>query len=295
MNIVQPGATQATFFVRGVGLSDFSSNAAGAVTIFQDDVALNAPAIQTGQLFDVEGVDVRARSAGQRAVPQRVGRRDPRPLAAPDRQLRRAAAHQPRPLRHARATRARDNALIQDYEGALEMPIVEDSLSSRFAFRLREADPYKTNGCGNALPFAQRLARSQDPAGSDDLRDIRAHRCAASADRVDDPAAAGRSRRSGRPPDGGERRAQLGGARDVALPAARHRDRVLPERARQPARPGLDAGAGDRNARRSADRSRRHRSDSAGSATRRGYVDPDVSEEFDELCGTSGTDARQLR
>ena len=58
VNIVQPGATQATFFVRGVGLSDFSSNAAGAVTIFQDDVALNAPAIQTGQLYDVEGIDV---------------------------------------------------------------------------------------------------------------------------------------------------------------------------------------------------------------------------------------------
>src|SRR5439155_8113635 len=48
VNIVQPGATQATFFVRGVGLSDFSSNAAGAVTIFQDGVALDAPAIQTG-------------------------------------------------------------------------------------------------------------------------------------------------------------------------------------------------------------------------------------------------------
>src|SRR5258705_6572341 len=58
VNIVQPGATQATFFVRGIGLSDFSSNAAGAVTILQDDVAINAPAIQTGQLFDVETVDV---------------------------------------------------------------------------------------------------------------------------------------------------------------------------------------------------------------------------------------------
>jgi outer membrane receptor protein involved in Fe transport len=49
------------------------------------------------------------------------------------------------------------HALIQDYEGALEMPIVEEALSSRFAFRLREADPYKTNSCGYALPFAQRL------------------------------------------------------------------------------------------------------------------------------------------
>src|SRR5439155_101507 len=45
-------------FVRGVGLSDFSSNAAGAVTIFQDGVALDAPAIQTGSLFDIEGVEI---------------------------------------------------------------------------------------------------------------------------------------------------------------------------------------------------------------------------------------------
>ena len=57
------------------------------------------------------------------------------------------------------------NALIQDYEGALEMPIVADSLSSRFAFRLREADPYKTNGCGNATPV--RAARHRPAARSD--------------------------------------------------------------------------------------------------------------------------------
>ena len=56
------------------------------------------------------------------------------------------------------------DALIQDYEGALEVPIVADSLSSRFAFRLRDADPYQTNGCGDALPFDQRTIRSNaDP------------------------------------------------------------------------------------------------------------------------------------
>src|SRR4030095_9138550 len=53
VNIVQPGSTQAIFFVRGIGLSDFSSNAAGAVAVFQDDVAINAAPIQTGQLFDI--------------------------------------------------------------------------------------------------------------------------------------------------------------------------------------------------------------------------------------------------
>ena len=98
VNIVQPGATQATFFVRGIGLSDFSSNAAGAVTIFQDDVALNAPAIQTGQLFDVEDVEIVRgpqgtgpfRNASAGAIRVRV--------EPPHRQLRRAAAVEHRPL-----------------------------------------------------------------------------------------------------------------------------------------------------------------------------------------------------
>ena len=141
VNIVQPGSTQATFFVRGVGLSDFSSNAAGAVTIFQDDVAINAPAIQTGQLFDVESVDVVRGPQGSGPFRNASAGAITRALAASDRQLQRAAALEPRPLRHEGQTRARSHALIQDYEGALEMPIVADALSSRFAFRLREAEP----------------------------------------------------------------------------------------------------------------------------------------------------------
>src|SRR5262249_46395509 len=51
-------ATTPTFFIRGVGLNDFSANAAGAVAIYYDDVPINAPAIQVPTLFDVESVDV---------------------------------------------------------------------------------------------------------------------------------------------------------------------------------------------------------------------------------------------
>jgi iron complex outermembrane receptor protein len=58
VNIVERGATQANFYVRGIGLADPSANSAGAVAVFQDGVALNAPAIQTGQLFDVQTVEV---------------------------------------------------------------------------------------------------------------------------------------------------------------------------------------------------------------------------------------------
>ena len=158
VNIVQPGATQATFFVRGVGLSDFSSNAAGAVTVFQDDVALNAPAIQTGQLYDVEGVDVMRGPQGsgpyRNASAGAIRVRSRRPTGNYTAQLRASLGRY-----DTKGDKGARNALIQDYEGGLETPIVANWLSSRFAFRLREADPYKTNGCGDALPLDQRRPR----------------------------------------------------------------------------------------------------------------------------------------
>ena len=47
------GATSPTFFIRGVGLSDFNANAGGAIAIYQDGVAMNAPALQLGQLLSL--------------------------------------------------------------------------------------------------------------------------------------------------------------------------------------------------------------------------------------------------
>jgi hypothetical protein len=159
VNIVQPGATQATFFVRGIGLSDFSSNAAGAVTIFQDDVSINAPAIQTGQLYDIEAVDIVRGPQGtgpyRNASGGAIRVRSRRPTGNYGAQLRsslgRFAADGGKGAHH---------GLIQDYEGFLEAPIVEEVLSSRFAFRFRDAEPYKTNGCGDAPPFEQRQVRN---------------------------------------------------------------------------------------------------------------------------------------
>jgi outer membrane receptor protein involved in Fe transport len=158
VNIVQPGATQATFFIRGIGLSDFSSNAAGAVTIFQDDVAIDLPAIQTGQLFDVEGVDIVRGPQGtgpfRNASAGAIRVRGRRPTGNYTAQLRSSIGE-----RNTKGDKGAHDALMQDYEGAVEMPIVSDLLSSRFAFRLRESEPWKTNRCGDALPLSQRLPR----------------------------------------------------------------------------------------------------------------------------------------
>jgi outer membrane receptor protein involved in Fe transport len=156
VNIVQPGSTQATFFVRGIGLSDFSSNAAGAVTIFQDDVAIDPPAIQTGQLYDVEAVDVmrgpQGSGAFRNASAGAIRVRSRRPTGNYGAQLRASIGRY-----DADKSKGARDALTQDYEGGVEMPLVQDWLSSRFAFRLREADPYKRNGCGYALPLNNRL------------------------------------------------------------------------------------------------------------------------------------------
>ncbi len=58
LEIVTSGATTPTFFIRGVGLNDFNPSSTGSVAIYQDDVAINSPALQLGTLFDVEAVNV---------------------------------------------------------------------------------------------------------------------------------------------------------------------------------------------------------------------------------------------
>ena len=51
-------ASNATIFIRGVGLDDFNANAAGAVAIYQDGVYMQSAVGQLFQFFDVEGIEV---------------------------------------------------------------------------------------------------------------------------------------------------------------------------------------------------------------------------------------------
>jgi iron complex outermembrane receptor protein len=142
------GATTATFYIRGVGLSDFSANAAGAVAIYQDDVPLNAPALQISQLYDVENVEVLRgpqgsgdyRNASAGAI--KIYARKPSGDFTADLRSTLARYESPDAKR----------AFIQDYEGALELPLVSEMLSSRLAFRFLDADPFMTNGCGDGRP-----------------------------------------------------------------------------------------------------------------------------------------------
>ena len=51
-------ATNPTLFIRGVGLRAFAANSASSVAVYNDDIYMNSPAGQLGQLFDMQMVEV---------------------------------------------------------------------------------------------------------------------------------------------------------------------------------------------------------------------------------------------
>jgi iron complex outermembrane receptor protein len=164
VEIRSSGATTATFFIRGVGLSDFNANAAGAVAIYQDGVAMNSPALQLGQLFDLADVQVlrgpqgsgpgRNASAGAIRV---VSRKPTGEWSAALRADLSNTSEDPR-----------TGALFagRDFEGALQIPLADELLSSRFAFRFSEKDPFRKNGCSTKYVPTQ-AERDADPAAWD--------------------------------------------------------------------------------------------------------------------------------
>jgi outer membrane receptor protein involved in Fe transport len=144
LEIVTSGATTPTFFIRGVGLNDFNANSSGAVAIYQNDVPLNAPALQLGTLFDVEAVNILR-------GPQGVG-----PYRNASAGAIKIYTRKPTGEFGAYLTSSLGNYDYMDFEGAVEAPIYEDILAARFAFRLSERDGYMKNGCGDAPPVEER-------------------------------------------------------------------------------------------------------------------------------------------
>jgi outer membrane receptor protein involved in Fe transport len=140
LEIVTGGATTPTFFIRGVGLNDFNANSTGAVAIYQDDIAINAPALQLGTLFDVEAVNVLR-------GPQGTGLARNASAGAIKIYSRKPTGEFGGFLRSELG-----NYDFRDFEGALEAPIYEDVLAGRFAFRLSQRDGTMKNRCGDAPP-----------------------------------------------------------------------------------------------------------------------------------------------
>jgi iron complex outermembrane receptor protein len=147
-------ATSPTFFIRGVGLSDFDANAGGSVAVYQDGVAMNSPALQLGQLFDIDGVEVlrgpQGSGAGRNASAGAIKVTSVKPVGEFRANLS--------------ASYGNYNAL--DLEGALEVPILEETLAARFSFRLSDRDGWGENGCASLPSLA---ARDMDAEALDDV------------------------------------------------------------------------------------------------------------------------------
>ena len=137
-------ATAPTFFIRGVGLADYNANASGSVAIYQDDVPINSPAIQLGTLFDTSGVNVlrgpQGGTSSRNASGGGIKTYSRQPQFEWDAYLRAVYG-------------SYDHT---EFEGALEVPLLDDRVGARFAFRFAERDGWTRNGCANAPGEATR-------------------------------------------------------------------------------------------------------------------------------------------
>ncbi len=144
LEIVTAGATTPTFFIRGVGLNDFSANSSGAVAIYFNEVPKNAPALQLGTLFDIENVNVLR-------GPQGMGNYRGASAGAIKIYTRKPTGQYNAYLRQSYG-----NFDAIDIQGAVGAPIFEDILAGRFAFRVVDRDGTNKNRCGGAPPLDER-------------------------------------------------------------------------------------------------------------------------------------------
>ena len=128
-------ASNPQIFIRGVGLQDSASNASAAVAVVVDGIYLNSPAGQLSSLYDIESVEVlrgpqgafygRNASAGVVRVT----------TAAPVHEVKAGT----------NVTYGRFNQL--EVDGFVNVPIVQDVLATRFAFKYTARDPLGENRC----------------------------------------------------------------------------------------------------------------------------------------------------
>jgi iron complex outermembrane receptor protein len=152
LEIRSQNATNASFFVRGVGLQDFGANASSAVPIIQDGLIRNPSAAQLVGLFDVGGLSVlrgpqgsgnyRNASAGAILVE----------TAKPETTLSGFAQVTLATIYSHDAV----DAPRYDIETAVTSAVYEDIVSVRLSARYSHENPFVENGCANRVPFEGR-------------------------------------------------------------------------------------------------------------------------------------------
>jgi outer membrane receptor protein involved in Fe transport len=133
-------ASNPTLFIRGIGLKDYNANAAGAVAVYQNGININSPAIQLGQLFDVEEIAVLRGPQG----------------SVNGRNATAGAIHinsvLPNGERDVWSSVTYGNYNTVNLEGAIGLPLVEDLLSTRVAFTANWRDGTTKNNCADWDP-----------------------------------------------------------------------------------------------------------------------------------------------
>lgn len=154
LEISSQNATNASFFIRGVGLQDFGANASSAVPIIQDGVVRNPSASQLVGLYDIGGLTVlrgpqgsgnyRNSSAGAIIVS----------TAKPENDF---SGYATTTLASIVSPDAYD-AGRYDVEGAITGAVYEDIVSVRLSARYSHEKAFVKNGCSNRVPLEGRPA-----------------------------------------------------------------------------------------------------------------------------------------
>jgi len=159
LEIISPNPTSPTFFIRGVGLSDFNANSTGAVAVFVDDVPLNAPALQSGLVFDAERINVlkgpQGTGANRNASAGAIKTYTRTPTDEFGANIRATAG----------------NYRFFDVEGGIDVPIVSDVLLSRLSGRFMRRDGLTHNRCGDAPPIDERVTKDPLNPGPESICD----------------------------------------------------------------------------------------------------------------------------
>ena len=157
LEVATVNATNASFFIRGVGLQDFGANASSSVPIYQDGIPRNASATQLVGLFDIGGVSVlkgpqgsgNFRNASAGAFVIKTGAPEPERSGMATVTISKITS-----------VDARD-ANRYGFETFLNTPIVDDVVMARISARYKSENPFWENRCANRTPIADRPVQPQ--------------------------------------------------------------------------------------------------------------------------------------
>jgi len=138
-------ASNPTIFIRGVGLDDGRANASSSVAILQDEIYMNSPAGQLGQIFDIARVEVlrgpQGTFYGRNASAGAILIESNKPSGETASQL--SASY--------------GNYDAKEFEGFLEFPLVQDLLATRVAGKWSQRDGFVENRCAIQSSRAREL------------------------------------------------------------------------------------------------------------------------------------------